>query len=345
VFFGVDNFLIDYAASYLHEPSAHMCMVFLLDGVIALSLNIVLLCCSSSYKSEWHGFVSSSWGSLTLLTFTGVFIAAAQLCANIGFTMDQTESGPNQALVCATVLIVAPFFYFHSGEMLTKFQLVGCMLIVVGAVVMSDVAHWGDHPHSLGGFAWLLLSMIFYAASIISWRIVSTGDDEVPWRPRLLFIFGIMGVLGCSSFLGYVYAGGFMEYKEAPALLAWPLLNVTASFLGMWCVNLAFQNSEATAGALTAIVDANAVVLIIMNRILLNMLPTLPKVIGMILILIGCISISCFDLSLASPQPDAPDKLMCDGGESFETTSAEVSSEGAKSTSEDADEYRPERGQ
>jgi hypothetical protein len=295
VFFGIDNFLNAYASSYLHMPSAHICMVFLLDGIAAFLFHMFLLYYNPSYKRDCEVIACSSKRAMTLMVWTGIFIAIAHLCGNIGFTLERTESGPHQALVGGNVLVVTTFFYFHSGEILTQIQCAGCFLIIVGAVVMSDILNWADNLDSIFAFSWLLVSMAFYAASMISWRLVSMEKEEIPWQPQLSIIYGVMGTIGFLSFSLFFYADGFAEYAKVPLLLLWPLLNVAVSFLGMWSVNLALHKADTATGALTALVDSNAIVLVFLNRVVLNMVPSTTKCAGMVAILVGCACV-CFGI-------------------------------------------------
>jgi drug/metabolite transporter (DMT)-like permease len=208
--------------------------------------------------------------------------------------LERAESGPHQALVCGNVLIVTTFFYFHSGETLTKAQGAGCFLIIVGAVIMSDILHWADNAHSILGFSWLLISMALYGASMISWRLVSMEKQEIPWQPQLLIVYGVMGAIGFMSFSLFASADAIAEFLKVPLLLLWPLLNVIASFLGMWAVNLALHKSDAATGALTAIVDSNAIVLVVLNRVVLNMVPSITKCAGMVAVLVGYACVTLF---------------------------------------------------
>merc|ERR1719440_148898 len=285
--FGVDNFINSYSASYLGTPSAHMGMVFFIDGIIAFNIHLFLKATHDTYKSEWEDTVSSSWRPLIMTMLTGAFIVAAMLCGNIGFSIDQSDSGPHQALVCGDILIVGPFFYLWYGETLTKLQLAGCAMIVAGMIFMSN-AFAKPSDNETQSFFWLFLSMTFYAASIISWRLISTGEEEISWRPRLLLIFGFMGWIGFLTFPAYLEQGGFKAYIETPLLLAWPILNSAASFLGMWSVNLAYQTVNASTGAITALVDANSVALLLMNAVILAMVPSMSQVTGMSVVLFGC---------------------------------------------------------
>lgn len=293
--FGVDNFINSYSASYLGTPSAHMGMVFFIDGIIAFNIHLFLKATHDTYQSEWEDTVSSSWRPLIMTMLTGGFIVAAMLCGNIGFSIDQSDSGPHQALVCGDILIVGPFFYFWGGERLTLLQHAGCALIIGGMIVMSN-AFAKPSDHETMAFFWLFLSMTFYAASIISWRLIATGEEDISWRPRLLLIFGFMGWIGFLIFPVYLEQGGFKAYIETPLLLAWPILNSAASFLGMWSVNLAYQKADAATGAITAVVDANSVALLLMNAVILAMVPSMSQITGMAVVLFGCFLVCSSDV-------------------------------------------------
>lgn len=283
-FFGLDNFLIGYAGSYLCNPRAHMSMMFLLAGSMATLLHVLLHATSSAYRTDWKAVGTASTLTKACIGLTSVFIGCAELSSNIGFTLDPQESGPHQALVCADVLIVAPFFYWYAGEVFTRHQLVGCFVIVLGTLVMSEISRWRDAQVSSAGFLWVGLSIIFYGCSVITLRLTGT----VPWQPRLILILGGMGFFGFLLFVKDLLAGGLREYHDAPRLLMWPLLNALTSNLGIWTVSFAYEVPGAIVGVLTAIVDSSSVVMMLMNRALLSYMPSAEKLAGMIIILSGC---------------------------------------------------------
>mmetsp|Transcript_94034 Transcript_94034/g.176722 ORF Transcript_94034/g.176722 Transcript_94034/m.176722 type:complete len:472 (-) Transcript_94034:277-1692(-) len=293
--FGLDNFLMAYSSWYLHTPSAHAGVKFFFDGLSALGVHCCCLCFRPTYRAQVREFASSSRRVLMLTIFTGILIAFGQLAGNIGFNLDSEDSGPHQALACCTALIVAPFFYFQCGEVLTKLQLSGCSVILAGMVVMSDIAHWTDSQIARYAFECVFISMLFYAASVITWRLAATADNEPPWQPQVLTIFGCMGFVGCALCPGYFFSGGIEEYSKTPALLLWPALNVSASFLAMWSLQCALQRPEAAAGPITAVVDSNSLVMLTMNRLVLGLVPSFVKSAGMTIILFGCVIVASQD--------------------------------------------------
>jgi drug/metabolite transporter (DMT)-like permease len=178
IFFGVDNFLIEYASAYLHAPTAHLALMFPMLGVIALATHVLLAYLNPEYKSEWAEtmrVLKSSNSTLLHISLTGVFIALAQLCGSISFSADQVNAGPNQAIVSASGLLVGLFFYFYSGDTFTSAQLMGCGLIVIGAWIMSTVGSYRHHDASKDAFLWMCLATIFYSASAITLRLWGTN--------------------------------------------------------------------------------------------------------------------------------------------------------------------------
>ena len=74
---------------------------------------------------------------------SGAFIALAQTCGCLSFSMDEVNSGPHQSVVVANVPLVGFFFYVHRGETLTRSEVVGCLLIMAGVLYMSGI---GSQP-------------------------------------------------------------------------------------------------------------------------------------------------------------------------------------------------------
>lgn len=293
--FGLDNFLMAYSSHYLRTPSAHAGVKFVFDGICALGVHCCCLFFRPAYRSQFQEFANSSWRVLMLTTLTGVFIAFGQLTGNIGFNLDTKESGPHQALACSTVLLVSPFFYYYSGEVLTSLQLLGCCAIIAGVTIMSDVNHWADNVVTRYAFQWVFVSMLFYAASVVTWRLAATSETQLPWQPQVLMIFGCVGLVGTVLCPGYFHADSVKEYMQTPALLLWPALNVSVSFLAMWSLQCALQRPEAAAGAITAVVDSNSLVMLTMNRLVLGLQPSFTKAAGMTVILFGCMVVCSED--------------------------------------------------
>jgi hypothetical protein len=296
IYFGIENFIIANAASYLQQPSAHMTMAFFFEAILAFLLHVLLTQCSPTYNSAWQTTVRSPWRNLAYVVFAGIDIGLAQICANFGFAIDPASSGPHQALVCLDVLIVGPFFSWHAGERITNVQFAFFSLMIAGAVVLSDIGHWNSI--SLPAFLWLIVSMLFYAASIICWRLASEGKDAIPWQPRLLLIYGIVGIMGVLPFLANLQTGliGFEEYIDAPILSAWPVLNAIVSILGMWSVNLALDKPAVATCIITAIVDSSSVAMLLMNMAASHLMPSIIKTIGMSTILFAGVCLCCAEL-------------------------------------------------
>merc|ERR1719181_2344424 len=100
-------------------------------------------------------------------------------------------------------------------------------MMFLGALVLSDFTTWYNKPVSIRAYAWLILSMLLYGISVITWRLASLGKDSIPWQPRLLIIFGTMGLAG---FLPFANLGqGVQEFIDTPVMLIWPFLNAVVS--------------------------------------------------------------------------------------------------------------------
>jgi drug/metabolite transporter (DMT)-like permease len=290
MFFGMDNFFIAYAGSYLQAPSAHMALTFLFSCVLALITHIVLVAAFASYRSQVQAMLGSSKMVLIGVPMTGILIVLAELSACIGYSLDLPESGPHQALAACNVLIVAPFFYFTHGERMTRLQLCGMLAMLVGAISMADFSKWEAlQSNTLRGFFWLLVSMILFAISDITLRFTSTVG--VPWQPRVLFMVLMMGVLGFPmSAIDHNRGNAFEEFGKEPSLLVWPFLNALAGILGLLSCTIAFEAPEAPCGVLTAIVNANSVILVVLNKVILGYDPSLSKLAGAAIIMVGVAS-------------------------------------------------------
>jgi hypothetical protein len=295
LYFGMENFIFGFAGMYGMEVSDHITMTFAIEAMIAFTLHSLLIRNSKSYQAACVEAVSSNRSGVLFVLLAGLSIGLAQYTASIGFSIDEESAGPHQALVCLESLIVGSFFYWYANESITMTQLASFVVMVAGAVVMSDPGSWYSQEFSIAAIAWLIVSMLCYASSVIFWRLASTDKGAMPWQPRILLIYGIIGCLGVMPCLVQMQ-WPWSRWLEHPLLLAWPLLNAVVSILGMWCINLAFGQEQLSTCVMVAIVDSNSAVLMLMNMAVLHLVPSTTKLIGMGLILFAAISMACAEL-------------------------------------------------
>jgi uncharacterized membrane protein len=227
--------------------------------------------------------------TLCWVVLSGSLVSIAMGSSLIGFTMDLPNAGPHQAISCANVLIVAPFFYVFYSEFLTKWELLGCAVIIIGCIVMSDVLHWNGHRTSLQPFLWCFGAMVFFSLSEITLRFSSTS--VLPRQLRMLVTMLSMGLTGAAMFLAMCKKGALMQYWQAPVLLFWPSFNAIAGSLGMTAVSMAFEAPGVPTGVLSAIVNGNSIVLTFLEWALLGYVPSTCKLVGSGLIMAGVILI------------------------------------------------------
>ena len=301
VFFGFDNFLIAYAGRLL-KPAEYMSMMFLAIFCVAALGSSLVACTCPSFKEEARDLWKASRMQRFWIVASGALIALAQTSACMSFSLDEVDSGPLQSIVIANVPIVGIFFYFWSNETLSKIQLLGCASIMGGITCMF----WNDSPEESSGFdnsssssftssfAWICISTLFYALSIITIRFA--GEEELPERPKSLAI-----VLS-SGFLGFVVLRfslcGKLLFALHLEVLMWASLNAVASMLGLLSVVLSYEVPEAKMALATALIDSNAVPMCGLNFVLLGAVPGTSKLVGMALVLLGCAA------GFMGPKPD-----------------------------------------
>jgi drug/metabolite transporter (DMT)-like permease len=312
--FGIDNYISSRSNAYLYHPTSHIIMVFVFDGAAATIGHMIMTKYKEGYEKDWEATVSSQ-RALIFTFLTAFFLVGGMFTGNIGFSLDIHDAGPHQALICGDVLVVSPFFYMFYGECLSKVQIIGCALIIGGMLWMSNAFASPEDKNELPGTVWLFISMLFYAASIITWRLISTGDEKAAWEPRLLLIFGFMGVLGIISSFGSVAEGAAAEYIQNPILFFWPLLDCIASLIGMCAINLAYENVEASTGAITAIVDANSVLLMLLHWLFEGIRPSNSQLAGMMIILTGCFTVCSGDVGDEDSDRSSSAKSVSDSDE------------------------------
>ncbi|CAE7246894.1 CTSB [Symbiodinium sp. CCMP2592] len=198
VFFGFDNFFVAYAGN-VFKPVEYMAAMLLMVGVISALGSLLLATFCESFRKETAS-CSRQASPLKLFWFlsSGAFIALAQTCGCLSFSLDEVNSGPHQAVVVANVPLVGMFFYVYSGETLSRQQLFGCFLIMAGVLYMSGFFSLSrparEEPAQFRSFLWICMSCMFYAASIITIRLA--GEADLPSRPKSAAIVFSSGILG-----------------------------------------------------------------------------------------------------------------------------------------------------
>eukprot|EP00439_Symbiodinium_sp_Y106_P087159 s236_g40.t3 len=116
VFFGFDNFFVAYAGN-VFKPVEYMAAMLLMVGAISALGSLLLATFCESFRKETAS-CSRQASPLKLFWFlsSGAFIALAQTCGCLSFSLDEVNSGPHQAVVVANVPLVGFFFYVYSGE-------------------------------------------------------------------------------------------------------------------------------------------------------------------------------------------------------------------------------------
>ncbi|CAE7023919.1 unnamed protein product [Symbiodinium natans] len=288
VFFGFDNFFVAHAGN-LFKPIEYMSAMLLMVGVLSALGSLLLATFCESFRSEAKRCAEQA-STLKLVWFlcSGAFIALAQTCGCLSFSLDEANSGPNQSVVVANVPLVGFFFYMYSRETLSRQQIMGCFLIMAGVIYMSGLlSHPADDQSVLQdrSFLWICVSCGFYAASIITIRLA--GEADLPSRPKTVSIVFLSGLLG-FILLRLLLSDGSYICVLSPATLVWPLFNALASMLGLFSVVVSYEVPDSKAALATAIIDSNSVPMCILNFILLGKVPNMSKLIGMIMVLLGC---------------------------------------------------------
>lgn len=284
VFFGFDNFLIAYAGRLI-EPAEYMSVMFLIMFlVVSMAIGILTLL-SSSFQAEVKEVIRASKAQKLWIISSGTFIALAQTAACVGFRLDEVDSGPLQSLVITNVPIVGVFFYFWSHETLSKIQLLGCALIMAGIAFMFLDDAGPVNSQFPASFMWICVSTLFYAASIITIRFA--GEQPLPERPKAFAIVLSSGLVGFLSLRLSLCNGRFPFYSEIPI---WALLNALASMTGLLTVILSYEVPDAKVALATALIDSNAVPMCTLNFVLLGEQPGWAKLMGMAVVLLGCVA-------------------------------------------------------
>jgi len=288
VFFGFDNFFVAYAGN-VFKPVEYMAAMLLMVGAISALGSLLLATFCESFRKETAS-CSRQASPLKLFWFlsSGAFIALAQTCGCLSFSLDEVNSGPHQAVVVANVPLVGFFFYVYSGETLSRQQLFGCFLIMAGVLYMSgffSLSRPAREPVQLRSFLWICTSCMFYAASIITIRLA--GEADLPSRPKSAAIVFSSGILG-FMLLRLLLSDGSYTSVLSPDNVVWPALNAVASMLGLFTVVASYEVPDSKAALATAIIDSNSVPMCVLNFVLLGEVPKMSKTVGMAMVLLGC---------------------------------------------------------
>ena len=277
-------------------------MMFLSIFVVACMGSTLLALGSPSFQGEVKQMLHASKMQRLWIVSSGTLIALAQTSACVGFRLDEVDSGPLQSVVIANVPIVGVFFYFWSHETLSKIQLLGCALIMTGISCMFLKDAGPVNSNFPASFLWISISTLFYASSIITIRFA--GGDELPERPKSIGIVLSSGLLG-FLLLRLCLCSGPFEFQLD--IFLWAILNAFASMTGLLTVVLSYEVPNAKVALATALIDSNAVPMCLLNFLLLGEVPGLAKLLGMALVLLGCMA------GFASPHESECDAILSTG--------------------------------
>jgi len=208
---------------------------------------------------------------------------AAEACLQSGFSSDEKSSGPHFAIATATSPIVAPFFWYFSGETMAFWQLVGLCSVVAGTGVMS-----ASSLRSALAVVTMLVSMMLWAVDLITIRLAGVwgGKPCVGCVARLFMI--------CSCGVTMVVINYGVLGAELPPLYALlpPMLNSFINGCGFLSLIQSFEGEHSVIGVNVGLLPSQTLVMTLMNCAIMQWHPCPQDWFGMLVVSAGCTLLS-----------------------------------------------------
>lgn len=212
----------------------------------------------------------------------GVSLALGMLTLKLGLASDPMAKGPIVAITSTNAMIVALGAWIVLREKLSRMQLIGMGVIVVGIAAM---ALGQGAAASLRGLAFGLATMLFFGITNFLLKYAGHhGTDSVTATAILWLSAGGCGVLAVGATL---LRHGCLPGMESPRLIAWAVVAGATLALGMLCIKLAVTRGPG--GPATAITGSNSILVALFEFFAFAHVPPSLKILGMGVALAGIV--------------------------------------------------------
>lgn len=215
----------------------------------------------------------------------GVTLSAAMLTLKLGLSSDPDAKGPIVAISSTNAMIVALAAFFVLREKLSKWQLLGMLVILCGIAVMALGSGAGS---STRGLLFGLATMVLFGITNFLLKYAGHhGSDSVTTTAILWLSAGVCGVLA----IGYcLIRYGHLPGMQEPSLILWAVLAGVTLALGMLFLKLAV--TKGPGGPATAITGSNSILVALFEYLVFAHIPPAQKLAGMGVAIAGIIVLS-----------------------------------------------------
>jgi drug/metabolite transporter (DMT)-like permease len=270
--FGITNFLlgciVDWSGRDIQASISAPMLVWLAMGIAGLIGTVV-------FKRTGRGFIGIPKPKFVwVAVVAGFALSLGMLTLKLGLASEPTARGPIVAISTTNSMLVAALSFFFLKEALTKRQLFGFLIIIIGLVIIGLSS--GNHA-SFGGLVFGLLTMLLFGITNYLLKYAGhSGTNSVTATVILWLSSGVVGVLALS---GSFALGRGLAGLHSPLL--WITALVAGFFLALGMLGIKIAVTKGPGGPAAAITGANALLVTVLDRIFFGHMPPPIKLAGM----------------------------------------------------------------
>jgi transporter family protein len=254
--------------------------------VLWITMGVVGIGAAAVFRSKGRGYKGlPSRRFVWIAIAAGITLSAAMLTLKLGLASDPDAKGPIVAISSTNAMIVALAAWFVLRETLSRWQLLGMVVIVGGIIVMALGSGTGS---STRGLLFGLATMVLFGVTNFLLKYAGHhGSDSVTTTAILWLSAGVCGVLA----IGYcLIRYGHLPGMQRPSLILWAVLAGVTLALGMLFLKLAV--TKGPGGPATAITGSNSILVALFEFLVFAHIPPAQKLIGMGVAIGGIIVLS-----------------------------------------------------
>jgi drug/metabolite transporter (DMT)-like permease len=293
-FFGITNFLLGFISEKsMGNPQASLTAIM----VLWTGMGIMGAVTGIFFKISGRGFLGiPSKKYVFMAIIAGVTLSAGMLTLKLGFVTDPLAKGPIVAISATNSILVALLAWLIIKEKLSKFQVLGLLIIVSG---ISWLALSNTSSASFLGFLFGLATMgLFGATNFLLKYAGHKGTHSISAAVILWLASGACGVIALG--ISFLFGRGLAGISDPILLVIAFIAGIT---LGSGMLTIKIAVTKGPAGPAIAISGCNALMVTLLDWMVFHHLPSHQKVIGMLVALTGMVILSLSQKTKRTPNP------------------------------------------
>lgn len=283
ILFGLTNFLLGYIGETSgNNMEASISSIILLWTGMGVLGAITLLSPAMSIEKVKETFRMKTASSGII---AGLTLALGMFTLKAGFISDPGSKGPIVAIASANAMFVAFSAWIFLKERLSGKQLLGMVIILSGILLITL---GGNSFASFRGIIFGILTLLLYGITnyLLKYAGHKGGDPLV--IAVLLWISA--GCFGITSIMISIFSGRGLKGLDDTVLIFLSL--ITGFILGLGMLTLKISLKRGPAGPAVAISGSNAVLVLFLDLLVFEHLPSSMKILGMTIVIGGIITIA-----------------------------------------------------